>query len=101
MGNKFNDNAYSLIQDLINEHDDAVAEIGVQLDEAKFVNKILEESLISIRQEMRAWLVDLAMLVFTEPPEILRGKIYAMIASFPKKEKNNARSTANRSNTEN
>lgn len=89
-GNSFDDLAYQHVRELIDFHDDEFVSLKVERDkllemlaDERFGQESLIESLNELRMMTRAFMKDLVHLAFTEQPELLRGKIYALVSSFP------------------
>lgn len=82
--------AYQLIGGLIERHDDEVVGLKVELDhlrEQLAGEKAGQEALVQSLKELRAitreFMKDVVNLAYTESPELLRGKIYALVAAYP------------------
>lgn len=80
MGNKFDDFMYEKLQEIIDQHDNIIAEKCVQLEKD---NDVLNEVIDDIKSTTIEWMTDIVMTAFTSPAELLRGRIYALVSSFP------------------
>jgi len=87
MGNRFDEFMYGKVHEILEEHDDIVAERCVAAEEANVALKeqldLMQQVIKDLKTMTREWMKDLVYLTYTEEPSLLAGKIYALVSSFP------------------